>query len=67
MKGGSLSDVGTGVGVLCRPGGQGKRVAKIAAFLVESRFRSRLASPGTGRYGTGKSCLRDVTSTRASL
>ena len=48
MKGGSLSDVGTGVGVLCRPGGQGKRVAKIAAFLVESRFRSRLASPGTG-------------------
>ena len=43
MKGGSLSDVGTGVGVLCRPGGQGKRVAKIAAFLVESRFRSRLA------------------------
>ena len=48
MKGGSLSDVGTGVGVLCRPGGQGKRVAKIAAFLVESRFRSRLASLGTG-------------------
>ena len=48
MKGGSLSDVGTGVGVLFRPGGQGKRVAKIAAFLVESRFRSRLASPGTG-------------------
>ena len=51
MKGGSLSDVGTGVGVLCRPGGQGKRIAKIAAFLVslvESRFRSRLASPGTG-------------------
>ena len=62
MKGGSLSDVGTGVGVLCRPGGQGKRVAKIAAFLVESRFRSRLAS-----LGTGKSCLRDVTSARASL
>ena len=39
MKGGSLSDVGTGVGVLFRPGGQGKRVATIAAFLVESRFR----------------------------
>ena len=48
MKGGSLSDVGTGVGVMCRPGGQGKRVATITAFLVESRFRSRLASPGTG-------------------
>ena len=43
MKGGSFNDVGTGVGVLCRPGGQGKHVAKIAAFLVESRFRSRLA------------------------
>ena len=66
MKGGSLSDVGTGVGVLCRPGGQGKRVAKIAAFLVESRFRSRLASPGTVHW-TGKSCLRDVTAARASL
>ena len=38
MKGGSLSDVGTGVGVLCRPGGQGKRVATIAAFRKKSRF-----------------------------
>ena len=65
MKGGSLSDVGTGVGVLCRPGGQGKRVAKTAAFLVESRFRSRLARRTSPM--DWKSCLRDVTAARASL
>ena len=39
MAGGSLSDVGTGVGVLFRPGGQGKRVATIAAFARNRDFR----------------------------
>ena len=62
MKGGSLSDVGTGVGVLCRPGGQGKRVAKIAAFCGIA-----ISLPFGLSSGQGKSCLRDVTSARASL
>ena len=56
MKGGSLSDVGTGVGVLFRPGGQGKRVATIAAFLVESRFRLSRFEMGQENQSIGLLC-----------